>query len=95
MSTIKITAFEGRWVYVGYTTIEDGHYIIKEGANIRYWGTSRGLGQLYSGPTSSTKLDPEPGTLRIPVEKLTAGGERECNQKVWKKVLKDLEKEWK
>ena len=91
---IKITAFDGRWVYVGETTIEDGYYIIKRAATIRYWGTSRGLGQLFNGPTGSTKLDPEIGTIKIPVDKMTAGGERECNQEAWEKVLTDLHKEY-
>ena len=89
---IKITEFDCRWVYVGETTIEDGFYIIRRGANIRYWGTSQGLGQLVKGPTEKTKLDPEPGTLRIPVAKLTAGGERECLQEPWAKALEELHK---
>jgi len=87
---IKITVFAEPWVYVGDTTIEDGYYVIRGGANIRQCGTSRGLGELFYGPTPQTKLDKVPGALRIPVGKMTAGGERDCHQEVWEKVLAEL-----
>lgn len=89
---IQLLAFEGRWVYVGKTEETDKYYIIRNGVNVRYWGTTRGLGQLSNGPTDSTKLDPIP-TIRVPIDKLTAGGMHEVNQEKWKDVLKKCHEE--
>ena len=55
----QIVIADRGWVFVG-KVVENGDKLLIENARcIRYWGTTRGLGQLAeSGPTDSTKLDP-------------------------------------
>jgi len=54
------------FVYVGNITMDDRFCIIENAHNIRYWGTTRGLGELAAnGETDKTKLDPT-GTVRVP-----------------------------
>lgn len=89
---IQLMAFEGRWAYVGEIEETDKYFIIRNGVNVRYWGTTRGLGELRKGPTKSTKLDPI-GTLRVPTSKLTAGGAMEVDQEVWSKTLEEIHNE--
>lgn len=61
----RIVAAEGGWVFVGDCTDEaDGSVTIRHAKNIRRWGTTAGLGQLVTGPTSDTVLD-EYGTVRL------------------------------
>ena len=68
--TVLITGFavgcDRGFVYVGQMT-HNGEFAVLEGArNIRYWGTTNGLGELaLNGPTSKTKIDPC-GTVRVP-----------------------------
>ena len=54
------------FIYVG-NVVHDGDWcVISNARNIRYWGTTRGLGELaINGPTEKTKLD-EVGTVRVP-----------------------------
>jgi hypothetical protein len=40
--------------------------VITNASNIRIWGTTNGLGELVSGPTSKTVLD-HVGTVRAPM----------------------------
>lgn len=55
------------WVFVGNVTESSDRITITNARNIRYWGTTRGLGQLAeSGPTPTTKLDPI-GTVIVPM----------------------------
>lgn len=84
---IQIIAFEGRWVFVGKVTETETDYIFENGANIRYWGTSRGLGELASGPTKSTKLDPMPKHSLPKSKRITT---IEVDQDAWAKALDEL-----
>lgn len=53
-----IVVLDRGFVYVG-NVVEYGDRIrIENAKNIRYWGTTNGLGELTKGPTSKTKLDP-------------------------------------
>lgn len=63
----QIVVIEGRWNVVGNVHAEvDGSLTITDAQVIRYWGTTRGLGELAEGgPTTKTKLDPY-GTVRVP-----------------------------
>ena len=55
------------FVYVGRITVEEEWCVITEASNVRYWGTTRGLGELAeNGPTEKTKLD-SVGTVRAPL----------------------------
>ena len=62
---IKIAVLDRGFVYVGRVTKEDDFFILRNAKNIRVWGTTKGLGELVSGPLSATKLD-EVGTVRVP-----------------------------
>lgn len=54
------------FVYVGNTEWDGEFTVITDAKNIRYWGTTNGLGELaLNGPTSKTKLD-QVGTVRVP-----------------------------
>ena len=66
---IKIVVADRGFVYVGVmspVTSESAFVELNKAKNIREWGTTKGLGELVNGPTSSTKLDPV-GTLKIPM----------------------------
>lgn len=65
---VQIVVVEGRWNLVGRVEKhDDGSLTISNASVIRYWGTTKGLGQLADegGPTGSTKLDAA-GTVRVP-----------------------------
>jgi len=63
----QIVVADRGFAYVGLVDLTADWVIVSEARNIRYWGTTRGLGQLaLEGPTSSTQLD-DAGTVRIPV----------------------------
>lgn len=69
-SPTQIVVIEGRWNIVGKVSISDNETIITDAKVIRYWGTTKGLGELAAGgPTSKTKLDPI-GTVRVPANKV-------------------------
>ena len=62
----NIVVLDRGWVYVGDVTITGDYLRIENAKNIRVWGTTQGLGELISGPTSSTKLD-HVGTVEAPI----------------------------
>jgi hypothetical protein len=66
---IKIAVLDRGFVYVGRVTMEADFLVITNARNIRYWGTSKGLGELVNGPLSTTKLDVV-GTVRVPLRAL-------------------------
>ena len=54
------------FVYVGDIEHDGEWCVISNAKNIRYWGTTKGLGELaLCGPTDKTKLD-DVGRVRIP-----------------------------
>jgi hypothetical protein len=66
---IKIVVLDRSFVYVGMVSFDDDFVVIKKAYNIRRWGTTKGLGQLSSGPTSSTVLD-HYGIVKAPLRAL-------------------------
>ena len=62
---IKIVVLDRGFVYIGAVDVDDDFIIIRNAKNIRVWGTTKGLGELVSGPLPSTKLD-SVGTVRAP-----------------------------
>ncbi len=60
MSTTKkqIVVLQRGWVVVGDVSEVGDKVVIDNASVIRYWGTTKGLGELVEGPTSTTKLDP-------------------------------------
>jgi hypothetical protein len=63
---IAIVVADRGFVYVGNVEVDADWCIVTGAKNIRQWGTTKGLGELVNGPTSSTKLDTV-GTVRIPM----------------------------
>lgn len=62
----RIVVLQRGWVVVGRWHRDGDDVTITDAQVIRRWGTSRGLGELVNGPTSSTTLDPG-GTIRTHV----------------------------
>jgi hypothetical protein len=68
-------------VVVGRLTIDGDYGTLTDAQCVRYWGTAAGLGELaMNGPTSTTKLDPQP-TTRFHV--LTSVEIIACAEGVW------------
>ena len=63
---LAIVVLDRGFVYIGKTTVEGDWCVIEGAKNIRAWGTTKGLGELVSGPTSDTILD-QVGTVRAPM----------------------------
>lgn len=77
-----IVILQRGWVFVGDLTKNGTTCRLDNAANVRRWGTSKGLGQLAAeGPTSSTQLDPCPP---VTFHELTAVATLECNGAAWK-----------
>jgi len=56
---LQIAVLQRGWVYIGYITQTGDDYTLTDGACIRRWGTTKGLGQIAKeGPTSNTELEP-------------------------------------
>jgi len=66
LTTKQIVVLDRGFVYVGDTQVDDDTVVITNAKNIRYWGTTNGLGELRNGPTSKTKSD-DAGTVRAPL----------------------------
>ena len=66
---IQIVVLDRGFVYVGYAKIEGDFVVLRNAKNIRVWGTTKGLGELVSGPLSGTKLD-NVGTVKAPLRAL-------------------------
>jgi len=66
---IKIAVLDRGFVYIGYVKIEGDFLYLRHAKNIRVWGTTKGLGELVSGPTKDTKLD-SVGSVTVPVRAL-------------------------
>lgn len=53
----QIVVLQRGWVVVGHVRRSFDELTIENASVIRYWGTTKGLGELVDGPTSKTKLD--------------------------------------
>lgn len=78
---IKIVILDRGFIYVGAVKYEGDFIVITNAKNLRYWGTTKGLGELVNGPLPNTKLDLT-GTLRAPLRALIAV--IDVNQDKWK-----------
>lgn len=62
----SIVVLDRGFVYIGNVTHDGEWCVITDARNIRYWGTTNGLGELaLKGPQPKTKLDAV-GTVRAP-----------------------------
>jgi hypothetical protein len=68
---VKIVVLDRGFVYVGRVEHDENWLTIRNAKNIRYWGTSKGLGELVNGPLKDTKLDAS-GTVRAPMRAVIA-----------------------
>lgn len=66
---LQIAVLDRGFVYIGNVATDGEWCYITNAWNLRKWGTSRGLGELVSGPTPDTKLDPV-GNVRLPLRTL-------------------------
>lgn len=82
---IRICIAQRGWVFVGRFTREEHEIVLRDAKNIRRWGTTKGLGELYSGPKRDTVLD-EAGTVRLHPLQIIAT--IEVDAKSWEKALK-------
>lgn len=56
-SKIKIVILQRGWVYIGEFSQEGQKCTLTNASSVRFWGTTKGLGELVSGPTDKTRLD--------------------------------------
>lgn len=63
----QIVVLDRGFVYVGKVEFNGDLVRITNARNIRYWGTTKGLGELVNGPTDKTKLD-EVGEVIAPMK---------------------------
>lgn len=63
-SPVKIAILQRGWVFVGRFSKKGSDCQLDNALCIRQWGTTKGLGELVSGPTSKTVLD-DAGTVRF------------------------------
>lgn len=81
----EIVVLQRGWVIVGDFQQEGTQCSVKNGAVVRRWGTSQGLGELaHKGPLGETVLDP----LNYPARfhELTVVFRLECNPETWADV---------
>lgn len=83
-SAIKIVILQRGWVFVGRFKKINQDCVLENAHCIRSWGTTRGVGELVSGPTPNTKLDPA-GTVRF--HELTIIAAIDCEESVWKSKI--------
>ncbi len=58
LSGFSIVVLDRGFVYVGNVTHDGEWCVITDARNIRYWGTTEGLGELArKGPLAKTRLD--------------------------------------
>ena len=57
-TTKQIVVMNRGWVVIGDVEKVGEEFHIHNASTIRYWGTTKGLGELRTGATPKTKLDP-------------------------------------
>ena len=81
---IRIVIGQRGWVWVGRYAEDGDQVVLTDARCIRRWGTSKGLGELVSGPTKTTVLDPA-GTVTL--HRLGVVASYEADVAAWGKVL--------
>lgn len=63
---LMIAILDRGWVFIARVSESPSAISLSNAACIRYWGTTKGIGQLaLEGPQSGTKID-EVGTVTVP-----------------------------
>ena len=83
-SEIKIVVLQRGWVAVGKWHREGNDCKLTDASVIRTWGTTKGLGEIRTAPTSKTVLD-SAGTIQF--DYLTVVLTIDCEVKGWLKAL--------
>lgn len=65
----NIVILDAGFVYVADCTLADGFILMTNARCIRRWGTTKGLGELRSGPTKETVLD-DAGEVCAPINRV-------------------------
>lgn len=82
-SDIKIVILQRGWIMVGEFSRKGSDCRLTNCSVIRSWGTTKGLGEIAeNGPTSTTKLDKNYGTVEF--DYLTVVATIMCNEEKWK-----------
>lgn len=82
---VKILVLQRGWNVVGRYEKSGTEHVLTDAAVIRYWGTTKGLGELAAGgPTDKTKLDPC-GTVRA--HELATVLVLDCDAQKWADAL--------
>ena len=81
---VKIAVLQRGWVYIGFFSQSGKMCKLEKAACIRWWGTSKGLGELVNGPTTNTVLD-KAGVVEFNI--LTAVNLIEANGEKWAQHL--------
>lgn len=82
---IRIVILQRGWVAVGRFSQDGSDCKLGQASIIRKWGTTKGLGELISGPVSGTTLD-SAGCLRF--HELAIVATMDCEVSKWEKHLK-------
>lgn len=82
---IKIVVLQRGWIYIGRFERNGNDCKLHNAYNIRTWGTTKGLGELVNGATSSTKLDKCEGVVEF--DFLTVIYTITVNPESWKKLI--------
>lgn len=82
---IKIVVLQRGWVLVGRYSQKGDDCRLDDAHVIRYWGTTKGLGEIaLGGPTDKTKLD-KAGLVTF--HELTTIFKLDCEAKKWESYL--------
>ena len=82
---IKIVILQRGWIYIGRFERNGNDCKLHNAANIRIWGTTKGLPELVNGPTSKTILDKSDGVIEF--DYLTVVHTITVNQAKWASIL--------
>lgn len=84
-SNIKIVVLQRGWVFIGRYSEDGDNCALDNAYVIRYWGTTKGLGQLaLEGKTDKTKLDK---AGRVEFHRLTVVAAISCKEDLWNSEL--------
>lgn len=61
---IRIVIAQRGWVFVGEYAREEMEIVLRNAYTIHQWGTTKGLGQITTGPTGDTVLH-KTGTVHL------------------------------
>lgn len=81
---VRIVIGQRGFVWVGDWSQDGDEVVLRRAFNIRRAGTTRGFGELVTGPNKQTTLDPC-GTIRM--HRLSVVASYDCNAEKWEAAL--------